>query len=1213
MQTIRDLLARDLSQKIEEIIKVDQADEPTVYQELTEYVVTGRIRDQFRALLRAIADGPGDPQEGIGVWVSGFFGSGKSSFAKILGYILANRQVLGKSAADLFLGQAGDERLAELLSFINVRIPTEVVMFDVSGQRDIKWGSESITEIMYTVLLRTLGYAEDFNIAELEIELEQEGKLDHFVGLCREHYPEWRITRKGAQKYARASRLLHLMDPVTYPAADQWFRTVVNREPKVSAVSFVERAFELMARRSPGRALVFIIDEVGQYASTSRDKIENLRAVVESFGKHSKNMVLARKVVAPFWVVVTAQEKLEEVVSSLDLRRVEIARLQDRFKHRVDMAPADIREVATKRVLAKREEAQGLLRELFQKNKGSLNAACRLERSSRSSEVGEDDFVQFYPYLPHFIELSIDIVSGIRLQSGATQHLGGSNRTIIKQAHEMLVSERTRLADRIVGTLVTLDRIYELVEQNLSTERHQDITDIESRFAKDPQDGGWAVKAAKVLCLLEFVRDLPRTEANLAALMVPAVGSPAPLEEVRGALKRLETAQFIRQTDQGYKLQSTQEKNWNTERQSLAPKPKDRNEIMRESLTGLFTDHKTCPYTESGVKKTFNLAFSLEGVQLFDGQIPVNLVLAEDAAGLAPKIADIRSDSRQKENEFQVYWVTAANSDIDGLVLNYFASREMVNKYRQIGSQGKMMSTEERSCLDNEAGEEVRLKGRLKEKIAQALENGSLVFQGNLKDASALGKTVGEVLHGVVNWVVPYFFPKLGIGARPLTGKEAEEILRAANLSGLSPVFYGGSQGLDLVGREGAKPAIKTSSEVCSELLGFLKAENSYGNRVTGRDLENRFGGLGYGWERDLLRLVMATFFRAAAVEVTHQGQTYRSFQDPGSHQPFTSNNAFKNAAFAPRIAVDLKTLTAAEERFEELTGRVVDVDLESVAQALRQFATEERKYLYPLEAKAQAHDLACLEAVVEYRNTIDGFLQNPSEDLVRTLAAEGRTLKKSRGAMQRLRTALTDENLAAVSRARLLLREACPLLVEGMDTGGFAAARDGLENLLASPAFYERIEQISDLNERIFVGYSDLYRDVHTRRSKLYAAACDEIRGLPGWNELSATAGADLLEPLLSRACADPALAGDSLVCTHCRAGLKQMESDLAACPALREQAAGRLRESFEPPARCQRVRVRKFFAQSLESPEEVEEAVARFREHLLDLVSSGMTVVIE
>ena len=281
--------------------------------------------------------------------------------------------------------------------------------------------TERIAELMYTVLLRELDYAEDFDIAELEIELEAEGKLDQFITACKKlHKLDWRMVRKGAQKLSRASAVLHDLDQKTYPAADSWAHSQRNRDAAITVSKVVERTFELWGRRRKGKALVFIIDEVGQHVARSGDKIEDLRATVEEFGKVGKNLLKKRKIAAPCWVVVTSQEKLDEVVSALgDDKRIDLAKLQDRFRHRVDLAPSDIREVATKRVLAKKPQAEPPLKKLFADNQGSLNAALRLERTTRRTDISETDFVQFYPYPPHYIDLCIGIMSGIRLQPGA--------------------------------------------------------------------------------------------------------------------------------------------------------------------------------------------------------------------------------------------------------------------------------------------------------------------------------------------------------------------------------------------------------------------------------------------------------------------------------------------------------------------------------------------------------------------------------------------------------------------------------------------------------------------------------------------------------------------------------------------------------------------------------------------------------------------------
>ncbi len=190
MEVIRDLFAKEIDRRIEEVIKVDQTDEATVHNELQEYVITESIADHFITVFRAIADAPAEPHEGIGIWVSGFFGSGKSSFAKIVGYTVANRTVCSVCASDIVkekvkydLSPSTADSFIAYLDLINAKIPTHAIIFDVSTDRGVRYANERITEIMYKALLRELGYAEDFDLAELEITLEADGQLDEF---CKE-------------------------------------------------------------------------------------------------------------------------------------------------------------------------------------------------------------------------------------------------------------------------------------------------------------------------------------------------------------------------------------------------------------------------------------------------------------------------------------------------------------------------------------------------------------------------------------------------------------------------------------------------------------------------------------------------------------------------------------------------------------------------------------------------------------------------------------------------------------------------------------------------------------------------------------------------------------------------------------------------------------------------------------------------------------------
>jgi hypothetical protein len=562
MTRIADLLDRDFSKPVEELVNVDNHDPDTVFTELTEYIATDCIKAGYECLFSALAAAPKSPIESVGVWISGFFGSGKSYFAKNLGYVLANRAVLGAPASSLFLKQVESKRVAECVEFLNREVPYEVFMFAVETfgvplEPPVETDAEEIVEGMHRVLLRDLDYAEDYDIAELEIELEQDGKLAAFQDLCRVEYnEEWRTIRKGEGNLAHASALLHRLDPGAYASADAWLNMLKTRPGKKPAVKdLVEKSFDLCEIRRPGKALAFIMDEVGQYAALSGERLECLRAIVEQFGKESLKRMRAGRIPGPAWIVVTAERNLPEVFTHLAASRIDQPKIQDCFRLRIDLSAASIRGVLARGVLRKKESQESVLRKLFRDCGASLIQNVKLERSTRRTAFDEDRFVRFYPYLPYSIDLFLDIVVGIRVHPNAPKHLGAGNRTIAKQAFEMLVSDRTRFLDRPAGALVSIDKIYDLLEKDLPPEKQKDIIDIRQRLDHDEDYPKMAGRVAKAICLLEFARrDLPCTTKNIAALLIQRVNEPPPILAVAAVLFHLKEAQFVRETEYGWLL-----------------------------------------------------------------------------------------------------------------------------------------------------------------------------------------------------------------------------------------------------------------------------------------------------------------------------------------------------------------------------------------------------------------------------------------------------------------------------------------------------------------------------------------------------------------------------------------------------------------------------------------------------------------------------------
>src|SRR5262249_52424725 len=306
-------------------------------------------------------------------------------------------------------------------------------------------------------------------------------------------------------------------------------------------------------------------------------------------------------------------------------------------------------------------------------------------------------------------------------------------------------------------------------------------------------------------------------------------------------------------------------------------------------------------------------------------------------------------------------------------------------KYNQLKAQQKI-SPDEAACLQDEENSRNGYEFRLRDKLTEAMERGTGMFRGVQKDASALGKGLGEILKKLFGQVVPDLYPKLQMGSRSLKGDEAEHILKAADLKALPNVFYVGDHGLGLVVKDGLKNVINTTADVAKEVLDYLKSEHGYGNKDSrmGKALEKRFSGTPYGWERDMLRLILATLFRAGEIEVTYQGNRFHNYQDPASRTPFTNNPAFRSSLFSRRESVGIKTLTDAVKQLENLTGEEVDVEEGAIAGAFKKVVSEELEKLYPLRATAEANRIPVTSLLTEYQQVLNGIQSSASDDCVR-------------------------------------------------------------------------------------------------------------------------------------------------------------------------------------------------------------------------------------
>ena len=353
-----------------------------------------------------------------------------------------------------------------------------------------------LSQIMYRLFLASLGYSDDLDLSELEINLEQQGELERFKEVYQaETKREWDVGKARTMfALSEASRTLHKMHPETFPMADSWAKANVNRAD-ISPGKLADRIVLLMKRRKPGKSLMFVVDEVGQFVARDVQKMLDLQAVVQQLGVKGRGK---------HWIVVTSQEKLNELVSGLDNRNIELAAPDGPLP--APGAPGAVGHLGGHQPARAGEEFAAPSKPWARCSKRTaarLVQNTRVQSDIRLPDVARQSFVDLYPLLPYQIELIIQIVSGLRTQSGASRHVGGANRTIIKLAQQLLINPQTRLASQDVGALVRLDHVYDLVEGNISSDIRAKIASIPSKV-----DHPKAQAVAKAVCLLQFVKSV---------------------------------------------------------------------------------------------------------------------------------------------------------------------------------------------------------------------------------------------------------------------------------------------------------------------------------------------------------------------------------------------------------------------------------------------------------------------------------------------------------------------------------------------------------------------------------------------------------------------------------------------------------------------------------------------------------------------------------
>jgi len=1174
---VQELFASDIHREIEEVIKVDQTDEQIIRDEISEYVATSTIRRYYTTILDRYWETPNKPHEGIGVWVSGFFGSGKSSFAKMLGLALENRRVRGEEAAALFGQRTGDPRIQVLLSQISERIPTEAVIFDVSTDRGIRSGNQTVTEIMYRLFLHCLGYAQDLDLSELEIALEEEGRLDAFKSTYAGLYnKEWDHEKgKVAFAIAQASRVMHELEPETYPASDSWLKAAGHRAD-ITPGRLAERCKTLMDRRRPGRSLVFVVDEIGQFVARDVQKMLDLQAVVQNLGRVGRGRM---------WLVVTSQEKLNELVGGLDDRRVELARLMDRFPLQVHLEPSDISEVTSRRVLSKNADAEKLLRTLFTEHRGHLADHTRLTADIQLPSLTAERFVDLYPLLPYQVDLIIQVVSGLRTQGGASKHVGGANRTIIKLAQQLLIHPRVNLAAEPVGALARIDQMYDLVDNNIASEIRGKIQEI-----GDKVDHPFAQPVAKAICLLQYVKSIHRTAENLAACLHPSVDGDSCLSQVKEALAALVASYMVREGDDGYRIPTPAEDDWERQRSGLLAKPADARRIHTEVITHLWQPQPSHNLLNT---KLFKAGLHINGRPIIDGDITVHLTLAEVGSDFDAQAEEMRVRSQSERQT--LFWIAALDKGVAQATDEVYRSKEILSR-RERGARTR----DETALVAEEKQRLRRHEEELRRRLKQAMLTGTVYFRGNDRSPDEQTTEIGQAASRLLDRALPEVFDRFQEAAARVHKRDLEALVTTENLRGLTPVFTE----LHLVHERSGQPVFNTDSGPLAEVFGRIENRASYGENATGRYLTDEFAKEPFGWDFDVVRLFVIALLRAGKLEATSKGQVIDSALSLDARTTFTNNNLFRQTSFRPKVGIDFPVLVSAVDAFKSLFGREIpEIEQGVIATAIRDELGRHEEAMQEVATALATHALPGGEVLQAALGQMRAIRTGNDESAIRTFNSSYHELDEAIHRAEELQTLLTEPRLTDLQRARIALDTLWPLLQQETDLDPALQERAAqLADLMAKETFFRDLPAIDQHAQALTADYQRRYEEAITRRAEVYTESLTTLHATPGWEQLDPEQQHRIAAPLLSRTATeiDPP------------PPIPLLHADVAACD-------GHLKEAIEAMMhlldgqRIVRVDPTSYFRGGIETEEQLEAALDGLREECERLIGQGRKVLIQ
>jgi len=873
--TLKTIFNKPVDRPIEGVIKAD--DEASLRLEIEEYVLTNEVEKRLESFLDAYNNYEG----ANGVWVSGFFGSGKSHLLKMLALLLENRQIDGASALDLFLPKCGDNEILRGDLKRAVAIPSKSILFNIDQKADVisKTQIDALLAVFVKVFDEMCGYyGKQGHIAQFERDLDSRGLYEQFKSAYESLAGRtWQKGREQALLEAKNIAKAYAQatggdEPSAMGILDKY-----RSQYRVSIEDFAEQINAYIERQSTQEnqkefRLNFFVDEVGQYIAENVKLMTNLQTIAES---------LATKCRGRAWVVVTAQEDMGTVVGEMGKQQGnDFSKIQARFANRMKLTSADVAEVIQKRLLTKNEEGVRLLSDIYHAQSNNFKTLFDFADGSQTYRnfQDRDHFIHSYPFTPYQFSLFQSAIQNLSQHNAFEgKHSSVGERSMLGVFQQVAI----QIGDHEIGQLATFDLMFEGIRTALKSNIQRAIIQAENHL-----DGPFAIRLLKTLFLVKYVKEFKPTLRNLCVLMLDGFNQdlPALRKRVEEALSLLEQQTYVQRNGEIYEYLTDEEKDVEQEIKNTEVESSDVSAELEKLVFDHVIKHRKIRYDENGQDYPFSrkLDDRLHGREY---ELAIHVISPFHENAESESILRMQSMGRD-----ELLVLMPADERLVRDILMYKRTEKYIRQNISITQQEAV-----KRILTDKGFQNRERYAELQQRVQSLMGKAKLFMAGaDIEIGSEDAQT--RVLRGFHELVSRAYSNLRMLRGITYTENDIAKCLKHSQ------------QGL--FGNDATSLA-----ESEQELLAFIQSNNRGGVRTTLKNLLEKFERKPYGWYYAAVLCTLANLCARGKVEVRTDGNL---LEEDELERTLRNTHGHGNVVLEPQVEFTASQVRALKEFFED-------------------------------------------------------------------------------------------------------------------------------------------------------------------------------------------------------------------------------------------------------------------------------------------------------